>query len=107
MLAEREQIVFVYESGTVGRPTIVFLHGNGASGAMWKAHMEQLSEFHCLAPDFPGFGQSNHQKWVSIQETSNRIVEIINARAQHSGVHIVGLSLGGSIAMTLLSKRHR
>ena len=104
MLAEREQIVFVYESGTIGRPTIVFLHGNGANGAMWKAHMEQLADFHCLAPDFPGFGQSNHQKWVSIQETSNRIVEIINDRAQHSGVHIVGLSLGGSIAMTLLSK---
>ncbi|MBN1874575.1 MAG: alpha/beta hydrolase [Anaerolineae bacterium] len=96
--------MFIHESGTTGRPTIVFLHGNGASGTMWKAHMVQLTDFHCLAPDFPGFGQSNHQKWVSIQETSKRIIEMINNRAQQGCAHIVGLSLGGSIAMTLLGR---
>jgi pimeloyl-ACP methyl ester carboxylesterase len=50
--------MFVHESGSLERPTIVFLQGNGANGSMWKSHMEQLTDFHCLAPGFPGFGQS-------------------------------------------------
>ena len=50
--------MFIHESGSPGSPAIVFLHGNGANGTMWKTHMEQLADFHCLAPDFPGFGQS-------------------------------------------------
>jgi pimeloyl-ACP methyl ester carboxylesterase len=36
--------MFFHESGTIGRPTIVFLHGNGANGTMWKTHMERLTE---------------------------------------------------------------
>jgi pimeloyl-ACP methyl ester carboxylesterase len=96
--------MFVHESGTSARPTIVFLHGNDASGAMLKAHTEQLTDYHCLAPDFPGFGQSNDQEWISISETADQVIEIIRDRAWHSRAHIVGLSLGGSVAMTLLSK---
>lgn len=42
--------MYIHESGSLGRPTIVFLHGNGANGRMWKSHMEQLADFHCLAP---------------------------------------------------------
>jgi pimeloyl-ACP methyl ester carboxylesterase len=56
--------MFIHESGSLGNPTIVFLHGNGANGSMWQTHMEVLTEFHCLAPDFPGFGQSRDQEWI-------------------------------------------
>lgn len=84
--------------------TIVFLHGNGANGTMWKTHMDQLSEFHCLAPDFPGFGQSNDLQWESIAETAEQVTGIIRNRARDGRAHIVGLSLGGSVAMVVLSK---
>lgn len=96
--------MFIHESGIIDRPTIVFLHGNGANGAMWKTHMERLTDYHCLAPDFPGFGQSNDQEWISIAETTNQIIGIIQDRVPHNRVHIAGLSLGGSVAITLLSK---
>ena len=42
-------------------PAVVFLHGAGASGRMWREHVTRLhGAFHCLAPDLPGFGRSNH-----------------------------------------------
>lgn len=96
--------MFVHESGTIGNPTIVFLHGNGANGSMWKTHMDRLGDYHCLAPDFPGYGHSNVQEWVSINETTEQIAEIIHDRGLGRRAHIVGLSLGGSITISLLGK---
>jgi pimeloyl-ACP methyl ester carboxylesterase len=48
--------MFVHECGPRDRPSIVFLHGNGTNGAMWQAHLDRLADYHCLAPDFPGYG---------------------------------------------------
>lgn len=38
--------MFVHESGPVGAPAIVFLHGNGVNGVMWKAHMDGWRSHH-------------------------------------------------------------
>lgn len=96
--------MFVHESGSTDRPTIVFLHGNGSNGTMWKKHMDRLADYHCLAPDFPGYGRSADQEWVSLDETADQIIDVIRNRIQPAKVHVVGLSLGGSTAITLLSK---
>jgi pimeloyl-ACP methyl ester carboxylesterase len=96
--------MFVHESGSLEGPTIVFLHGNGANGSMWKSHMEQLADFHCLAPDFPGFGQSRSQEWISLDATTDEVIGLVQERTAQDQVHIVGLSLGGSVAMTWLGK---
>src|SRR5690349_13594249 len=96
--------MFVHESGSADRPTIIFLHGNGANGTMWKTHMERLVDYHCLAPDFPGYGRSHAQEWVSLQETANQIVELIRKSTVNAHAHLVGLSLGGSVVITLLSQ---
>lgn len=94
--------MFIHERGEVGSPAIVFLHGNGANGSMWKKHMALLSEYHCLAPDFPGFGQSGNQEWDSLCATTDEIIQLIKQRTPRPKVHIVGLSLGGSVALTWL-----
>lgn len=96
--------MFVHESGPVGAPAIVFLHGNGVNGTMWKAHMRRLADYHCLAPDFPGFGRSNGEEWVSLDHTACQVMEIIRTRAVHAKAHVVGLSLGGSTIIKLLSQ---
>ena len=95
--------MFIHESGPTDGPTIVFLHGTATNGTMWKDEMKRLTNYHCLAPDFPGYGQSYHQKWVSVDETANQIIDVIS-RTRHRQVHIVGLSLGGMIGIMLLSK---
>jgi pimeloyl-ACP methyl ester carboxylesterase len=96
--------MYVHETGSADQPAIVFLHGNGANGLMWKTHLERLTTYHCFAPDFPGFGQSNQEAWVSLDETAGRIIDLIRQRAKGGRAHVVGLSLGSSIAITLLGE---
>ena len=96
----KEKAIFAHESGTVRRQTIVFLNGNGANGTMWNKHMSQLSDYHCLAQDFPGFGQSGDQEWISLRATTDEIIKLVQTRTLKKRVKIFGLSLGGSLAMT-------
>lgn len=97
--------LYVRESGSPGSPAIVFLHGVGLSGRMWDSHMAALSGYHCLAPDLPGFGRSNQLPWISRIDTADLVAELIESRIPARRAHVVGLSLGGSIAHTLLARR--
>ena len=94
----------VEETGTRGAPSIVFLHGIGASGWMWRRQIAALADFHCLNVDLPGHGGSNQVAWVSLADSSAQIVALIQARATHGRAHIVGLSLGGYVALVLLER---
>jgi pimeloyl-ACP methyl ester carboxylesterase len=95
----------IHESGTPGAPAVVFLHGAGASGRMWRHHVARLDDrFHCLAPDFPGFGRSNRLAPASRTETADLVAELIEMRVPAGRAHIVGLSWGGGVAHTLLDR---
>lgn len=96
--------MYVHESGAPGSPAIVFLHGAGASGRMWREHMAALTGFHCLAPDLPGFGRSNHLPFLSRTVTADLVAELIEARVPARRAHVVGLSWGGGIVHTLLDR---
>jgi pimeloyl-ACP methyl ester carboxylesterase len=96
--------LYVHEIGTPGAPAIVFLHGVGASGWMWKLQIAALPDFHCLNVDLPGHGKSNREAWVSLADTADQIADIIRARATNGRAHVVGLSLGGYVALILLER---
>jgi pimeloyl-ACP methyl ester carboxylesterase len=66
--------------------------------------MDRLEQFHCLAPDLPGFGRSNHSPWTTREEITEKIAALIQTRIPEGRGHVVGLSLGGSIAHTLLAR---
>ena len=97
--------VYVHESGTPGSPAVVFIHGGGPSAPMWRDHMNELAgEFHCLAPDLPGFGRSNRLKPISLEQTADLVAELIAARVPAGRAHVVGLSYGGSVGLALLGR---
>jgi pimeloyl-ACP methyl ester carboxylesterase len=51
--------VFYREAGPKGAPTIVLLHGYPSSSRMFDAIIPLLAtRYHLIAPDYPGFGQS-------------------------------------------------
>jgi pimeloyl-ACP methyl ester carboxylesterase len=97
--------LYVHESGTQGSPAIVFLHADGASGGMWDQHMRRLAGYHCLAPDLPGHGRSNQLPWTSLDDATQQVVGLIEDRIPARRAHVVGLSLGGVVAHTLLAQR--
>lgn len=95
----------IRQTGIPGQPAVVFLHGVGNSGGMWAQHMQHLSGYHCLAPDLPGFGRSNRLSWVSISDTARQVAQLIESQVPRQRAHVVGLSLGGAVAHTLLAQR--
>ncbi len=106
LTGEREEAgLAVHETGGRGQPTILLLHGVGMTGAMWVDLMAALPAYHCLAPDLPGHGASRAVRWRSRADTAARIAALIEERASSGRAHVVGLSLGASLAIELLATR--
>ncbi len=84
--------------------TVVFLHGLGATAGMWTGHVLALPEFRCLCPDLPGHGSAAGRPWVSMAETVREVAELIE-RTPEQRAHVVGLSLGGAVAIELMNTR--
>lgn len=66
--------------------------------------MVRLAGFHCMAPDLPGSGMSNVLPWTSRIDVADRVAALIRERVPAGHAHLVGLSLGGAIAHTLLAR---
>ena len=96
--------MYVEESGTPGSPAIVFIHGGGQSGREWRQHMVRLSAFHCLAPDLPGHGRSNHLPSASPSEIADLVAELIETRVPAHRASVVGISWGGALIHALLDR---
>jgi pimeloyl-ACP methyl ester carboxylesterase len=97
--------MYVQLSGRAEAPAIVFLHAAGASGWMWKPTAEALSGFYRLTPDLPGHGASADLAWSSVSDTVDALADLIARRVPSGRAHVVGLSLGGHLALSL-SRRH-
>src|SRR5215467_9786718 len=51
--------IFYREAGSKDQPTVVLLHGFPSSSHMFRDLIPKLaSDFHVIAPDYPGFGYS-------------------------------------------------
>lgn len=93
----------VAEYGPAGRPTIVFLHGGGGAGWMWRPQVEALSsDYHLLVPDLPGQGRSTGQRFT-MPRAADAIAALIRDRATDGTAHVVGLSEGAQVLIQLLA----
>lgn len=93
--------LFLHEKGQSSAKAIIFLHGVGSSGNMWSAHLKSFNHYHCIAPDLPGNGKSNHIEWTNLDEVTEMMANIIKKKCNQKA-HLVGLSLGGALAANLL-----
>jgi len=90
------------ESGKENERHILFIHGLGSSSDRWLGIPDALSaNFHTVALDLPGFGESSKPVTMNytIQNFREKIVDFINKLGINDGkTSIVGHSLGGYIA---------
>lgn len=94
----------IYQAGNPDKPAIVFLHGSPLSGKMWMPNIAKLQDFHCLAPDLPGHGQSSQTGVWEMDRLVDELAEIIRTQTKSGRAHIMGLSYGGVVAQALISK---
>lgn len=72
--------LFYREAGSPEAPTLLLLHGFGASSYMFRDLMPQLARhYHVIAPDLPGFGQTSVKPEVSFEYTFDRLAAVIDA----------------------------
>jgi pimeloyl-ACP methyl ester carboxylesterase len=70
--------VFYREAGRPDAPTLLLLHGFPTAGHMFRELIPMLADrFHLVAPDLPGFGQSEMPSRKGFSYTFARLAEVI------------------------------
>lgn len=85
--------------------TIVLLHGALNNHLEWDAVAPYLANFHLLIPDLPRHSLSKDVGPFSISFTADKTASLIEKHAHNGRAHLVGLSLGGYVAMEVI-RRH-
>lgn len=88
------------EAGDPTAPPVVLLHGLGATNASMLPLLADLSHDHrVLAPDAPGFGNSEAPPASYSSAWFAAWVEAFQARTHTRGAVLIGNSMGGRIAL--------
>lgn len=84
---------------------IMFLHGGGLDGYMWREVAMLLQDkFFCIVPDLPGHGGSVKNNQFT---TKNCVKELNKFFDKFGEMNVVGLSMGGTITLRLLQTHHK
>lgn len=79
--------VFYREAGPADAPTILLLHGFGASSYMFRNLIPQLAhKYHVVAPDLPGFGQTGVVPGAAFEYTFDNLARVIDAFTVAKGI---------------------
>ena len=97
------------EAGDVANPKLVLLHGFPASSHQYRDLIRELSDrFHLVAPDYPGFGQSDAPDPSTFSYTFDRIADVIERFLAIKGFEHYGLFVqdyGGPVGFRLVTRR--
>jgi pimeloyl-ACP methyl ester carboxylesterase len=91
-------------AGPEGAPSIVFVHGTRLTGSAWAAQQRALSgEFRTIAMDLPGHGARAAEPFT-LESAADALSAAIRDEATGGRAVVVGLSLGGYVAMALAAR---
>ena len=80
------------EAGDKANPTLLLLHGFPTAGHMFRELMPQLmARFHLIAPDLPGFGQTDLPSRVEFPYTFARLTDVVESFVVALGLKKFGL----------------
>jgi len=100
--------IFYREAGEPGAPKLVLLHGFPASSHQYRNLMPALEErFHIVAPDYPGFGNSDMPDPAKFAYTFDKTSEIIEAFLKKVGFTRFGMYVqdyGGPVGFRIAGR---
>lgn len=86
--------------GGNGAP-LLYLHGAGGAGVELPFMTALANDYDLIVPEHPGFGQTDEPDWLDdIQDVAYFYLDFLD-QLDLTGVHLVGMSLGGWIAMEI------
>jgi len=96
------------EAGNPQDPKLVLLHGFPASSHQYRNLIPALADsFHVVAPDYPGFGNSDIPDPATFAYTFDRLAEITAKFLKHKGVDRYGLFVqdyGGPVGFRIVTR---
>jgi pimeloyl-ACP methyl ester carboxylesterase len=97
--------IFYREAGKPDAPTLLLLHGFPSSSRMYEPLFSQLaSKYHLVAPDYPGFGQSDAPSPKDFAYTFDHIANVMDDFTDAVGLKNYVLYMqdyGGPVGMRL------
>ena len=103
-----EVSIFYRETGDPTNPKLVLLHGFPASSHQYRDLISALAgHFHVVAPDYPGFGNSDMPSPYEFNYTFDRVSEIIEKFLKsidftHFGLYVQ--DYGGPVGFRIISR---
>ena len=99
--------IFYREAGNRKNPTILLLHGFPSSSHMFRNLIKELAdEYNIIAPDYPGFGNSDQPPMNEFEYTFDNLANVINNFVKEIKlekytiyVHDYGATLGSRLAV--------
>lgn len=95
--------LFFLDPSPKSRPCVILLHGLGATSESWSYQIPDLLShgYRVLAPDIRGFGKSSYPgRNHNIPDLADDIIALMD-HLQLPIAHLVGISMGGAIALQL------
>ena len=97
------------EAGSASSPKLVLLHGFPASSHQYRDLIRALGDrFHVIAPDYPGFGNSDTPDPATYGYTFDKISEVVEEFLKVKGFDHYGLFVqdyGGPVGFRILGRR--
>ena len=95
----------IAEYGRNNKSTVILLHGGGLSWWNYREVAQKLAErYHIVLPVLDGHADSD-APFTSIEDNAASLISYIDTRFGGQVLAIGGLSLGGQIAVEMLSQR--
>jgi pimeloyl-ACP methyl ester carboxylesterase len=97
------------EAGDPANPKLVLLHGFPASSHQYRSLIPALADrFHVIAPDYPGFGNSEMPDPASFPYTFDKLSEMTERFLKAKGFERYGLFVqdyGGPVGFRIVTRR--
>jgi len=94
------------EAGTIGTPTVLFLHGNPTSSFIWREIIPTVAPVaHCIAPDLVGFGQSGKPNIAYRYFDHVLYLDAFIEAAGITSAYVVAQDWGTALAFHLAARR--
>lgn len=84
--------------------TLVFLHGGNVGNWSWDPQVLAFGDFNVLTLHLPAFGARSEETWQGLDSAADDVAALIADEVSEGGVHLVGISLGGVIALHVAAR---
>ena len=99
--------IYYQDTNEISSNRVLLLHGLGATCSSWQLQVPSLVDagYRVVAPDMRGFGSSSYPGGQNNPKSMAGDIERLIEKLSLNRIHVVGISLGGTVALQLATTR--